>query len=116
MHGRTSGWNEAFYLDKAGAPQIGDLEVKASVKGHPELKVEYVNSPTVFPKRVGVYTPEWGRTAGHRVVDGQKKDVREVVVEKDRVVRNRTKLSNKARRSAVSSSWAATRWPSAWRS
>ena len=97
LHGRTSGWNEAFYLDKAGAPQIGDLEVKASVKGHPELKVEYVNSPTVFPKRVGVYTPEWGRTAGSRVVDGQKKNVREVVVEKGRVVRNRTKLSNKAK-------------------
>ncbi len=96
LHGRTSGWNEAFYVDKAGAPQIGDLEVKASVKGHPELKVEYVNSPTVFPKRVGVYTPEWGRTAGSRVVDGQKKNVREVVVEKGRVVRNRTKLSNKA--------------------
>ena len=97
LHGRTSGWNEAFYLDKAGTPQIGDLEVKASVKGHPELKVEYVNSPTVFPERVGVYTPEWGRTAGHRVVDGQKKNVREVMVEKGRVVRNRTKLSNKAK-------------------
>ena len=97
LHGRASGWNEAFYLDKAGTPQIGELEVEASVKGHPELRVEYVNSPTVFPKRVGVYTPEWGRTAGNRVVDGHKKGVREVVVEKGRVVRNRTKLSNNAK-------------------
>jgi hypothetical protein len=94
IHGRTSGWNEAFSISKAGVPEIGALEVKAKVKGHDELRLEYVNSPTVFAGRVGVFTPEWGRTSGSSVVDGQKKNVREVVIDKNRVVSNKGKLSN----------------------
>ena len=95
IHGRTSGWNDAFSISKAGVPEIGDLEVKAKVKGHDELRLEYVNSPTVFARRVGVFTPEWGRTSGSNVVDGQKKNVREVVInEKNRVVSNKGKLSS----------------------
>ncbi len=94
LHGRTSGWNTAFSVSKAGVPNIGELEVKADVKKHPELKVATVNSPSVEADRVGVYTPDWGRTVGDRVTDGQRKRVREVVVDKGRVVRNRTKLSN----------------------
>ena len=95
LHGRTSGWNTAFSLSKAGVPNIGELEVKATVKKHPELNVATVNSPSVVAARVGVYTPDWGRTVGSRVTDGQQKNVREVVVQNNHVVRNRTKLSNK---------------------
>jgi exopolysaccharide biosynthesis protein len=46
---------------------------------------------------VGVYTPAWGRTVGTRVTDGETSGVREVFVRDGRVVRNRTRLSDKQR-------------------
>ena len=64
--------------------------MKAVVKKHPELRVGNVNSASVAADRIGVYTPDWGRTVGTRVTDGIKTGVREVVVEDGRVIRNRT--------------------------
>ena len=93
LHGREIGWNRAFYLNRAGTPAIGDVQMKADVKQHPELKVANVNSPTVTADRVGVYTTAWNRTVGSRVTDGETTGVREVVIENNRVVRNRTRLS-----------------------
>jgi Phosphodiester glycosidase len=94
LHGRETGWNRAFYLTDDGVPNIGDVSMKARVKKHDELKVTTVNSPTVEVDRVGVYTPAWGTTVGTRVTDGIKSGVREVVIENDRVVRNRARLSD----------------------
>ncbi|MEO5851959.1 MAG: phosphodiester glycosidase family protein [Nocardioides sp.] len=93
LHGRETGWNRAFYLNRAGTPAIGDIEMKAVIKQHPELRVGNVNSPTVAVDRVGVYTPAWGRTIGTRVTDDIKSGVREVVVKDGRVIRNRNRLS-----------------------
>lgn len=93
IHGRETGWNRAFYLNRAGTPAIGDIAMKAVVKKHPELVVGNVNSATVALDRVGVYTPDWGRTVGTRVTDGVTSGVREVVVKDGRVIRSRTRLS-----------------------
>ena len=102
LHGRESGWNRAFYLNRAGVPAIGDVAMKAVVKNNPRLRVGNVNSPTVALDRVGVYSPDWGRTVGSRVTDGDTSAVREVVIENNRVVRNRTRLSdNRKIRGAV---------------
>jgi phosphodiester glycosidase len=90
---RESGWNRGFYFTREGLPWIGDLAIRAWVKGRPNLRVGSVNSPTVADDRVGFYTRDWGRTVGTRVTDGQRTGVREVVVEKGRVVRISRRLS-----------------------
>lgn len=70
VSGRTHGWNSAFYLDDAGVPRIGELPIVASLPGHPYVRITNVNSPQVMPGGIGVYTPDWGTTAGGRWVDG----------------------------------------------
>jgi hypothetical protein len=92
LHGRLTGWNSSFYLGPGGVPQIGPLPVLARIKQHPGITITNVNSPSVAIGGVGVYTPAWGRTSGYRVVDGQTRDVRMVLVRDGRVVRTSTRL------------------------
>jgi hypothetical protein len=93
VHGPVEGWNAGFWIDRAGKPQIGELAVKAKIKQRPKLRLANYNSPTVAPGSIGAYSPDWGYTVGARVTDGQTKRVREVVVDRGRVISNRTRLS-----------------------
>jgi hypothetical protein len=94
LHARDSGWNSAFYLDRNGKPGIGTLDMAARIKEHPDLVVTNLNSPFVKPGGIGIYTRGWGRTAGYRVTDGQKREVRMVVIRDGRVRDTRQKLTN----------------------
>ena len=92
LHGRLSGWNSAFSFTRSGVPQIGQLEVVTTIKQRPGVTITNVNSPSVAIGGIGVYSRAWGKTSGYRVVDGQTRDVRMVLLRKGKVVRNRTKL------------------------
>jgi hypothetical protein len=92
LHGRTTGWNSAFYLDQRGRLTIGQLPLALRVAHQPQIELTRFNSPVVAPGQVGFYTPRWGRTAGYEMTDGQRKDVRAVWIKNKRVVRKSTKL------------------------
>lgn len=92
LHAREQGWNKAFFIDRQGHADIGELPMTARVLKHPDLEVTNLNSPFVYPGGIGVYTHRWGRTAGYAVTQGQRDKVREVVVKNGRVVKNRGKL------------------------
>jgi hypothetical protein len=93
LHARRAGWNSAFYLDRAGVPAIGELPMKAKIVQHPELQVTNLNSPFVQPGGIGIYNHSWGRTAGYRVTDGQRRDVRMVTIRGGRVVATQRTLT-----------------------
>ena len=93
LHGRRSGWSSAFYLTGTGRPRIGTLSLVASLVQRPGISVTNLNSPFVAPDGVGIYTRAWGRTAGYRVTDGQRRGVRAVEVRSGRVRAVRTRLS-----------------------
>jgi Phosphodiester glycosidase len=92
MNGVQSGWNSAFWVDAAGVPHIGDLYADAVLPQRRHLDVTTVNSPSVRKGEVGLYTEKWGTLAGYRVVDGQRRGVRMVVVRHGRVVSNRQRF------------------------
>lgn len=92
LHGRSEGWNSAFYLTRKGRPEIGTLAVTARILQHPELEITNLNSPFVRPGGIGIYTGRWGRTSGYRVTDGQRKHVRIVHIQDGRVQVNKKKL------------------------
>ena len=109
MHARKDGWNRAFYI-KHGVPGIANLPMTAKVVQEPWMKIKHLNSPTIFDGQIGVYDYRWGPTAGYRVVDDQREDVRQVVIRKNVVVSSKPTLRT-ARRSAASCSSAAARAP-----
>jgi len=86
IHGRVSGWNNAFYLDARGVPQIGDLPMRFGVPGHTGIKISGINQPIVPADSVGVYTAAWGKNAGFTVTEGQTKGIRVVQLLKGKVV------------------------------
>ena len=92
LHGRVSGWNSAFYLDRAGRPRIDTLPIKLSIRQRPELTITGLNSPYAEPGGIVAYTPDWGRTAGRLVTQGQRHRVRAVVVRHGRVRSSSAKL------------------------
>lgn len=92
MNGVQSGWNSAFWVDKAGVPHIGDLYADAVVKQRPNLDITTVNSPSVRPDGIGLYTEKWGKLRKYRVVDGKRRGVRLVVVHNGRVASNKRKF------------------------
>lgn len=91
---RRHGWLTTFTIDRKEVPRINRQRLVASVAQHPSWEIAHFNSPTVFPDRIGVYTPKWGRTLGDRVTDGRNAHVREVMVRGGRVVYNTSELSN----------------------
>jgi hypothetical protein len=97
LNGVQSGWNSAFWVDAAGVPHIGDLYADAVLRQRPDLDVTSVNSPSVRQGEVGLYTHRWGTLTKYRVVDGQRRGVRMVVVRNGRVVSNRSRLSGSLR-------------------
>ena len=92
LNGVQSGWNSAFWVDSAGQPHIGDLYADAVVRQRPTLDITTVNSPSVHPNSIGLYTGTWGTLTGYRVVDGSRRGVRMVVVRNDRVVSNKKRF------------------------
>jgi hypothetical protein len=92
MNGVQSGWNSAFWVDASGLPHIGDLYADAVLRQRPGLDVTTVNSPSVRPGQIGLYTQKWGTLIKYRVVDGHHRGVRMVVVRHGRVVSNRTRF------------------------
>ena len=92
LNGVQSGWNSAFWVDTTGVPHIGDLYADAVLRQRPELDITTVNSPSVRPGGVGLYTAKWGTLTRYRVVDGQRRGVRMVVVRNGRVVSNRSRF------------------------
>lgn len=94
IHARRDGWNNAFFINRSGRPDIDDLPMDAQVLGHPDLHVTNLNSSFVASDGIGIYTPRWGRTAGYQVTRGQREHVRQVVVQDGRVVRSRARLSD----------------------
>jgi hypothetical protein len=56
MNGVQTGWNSAFWVDASGVPHIGDLYADAVIKQRPGLDITTVNSPSVRPGQVGLYT------------------------------------------------------------
>jgi hypothetical protein len=92
MNGVQSGWNSAFWIDAAGAPHIGDLYADTVLRQLPELDVTTVNSPSVRSGEIGAYTNKWGTLTTYRVVDGQRRNVRMVIVRNGRVVSNRSRF------------------------
>ena len=93
LHARKFGWNRAFLI-KDGVPTIANLPMKAKVVQEPWMKILHYNSPTIFDGRIGVYDYRWGVTAGYRVVDGQREDVRQVVIRDNHVVSNEPTLTH----------------------
>jgi len=92
LNGVQSGWNSAFWVDGAGVPHIGELYADAVVNQRPALDITTVNSPSVRPGQIGLYTKDWGTLTGYRVVDGTRRHVRMVVVRHDRVVSNKARF------------------------
>jgi hypothetical protein len=92
LNGVESGWNSAFWVDAGGAPHIGELYADAVVRQRPRLDITTVNSPSVRSGEIGLYTKEWGALRKTRVVDGQKRGIRMVIVRKGKVFANRTKF------------------------
>jgi hypothetical protein len=92
LNGVQSGWNSAFWVDSAGVPHIGDLYADAVVRQRPDLDITTVNSPSVRPGEVGLYTEKWGTLTKYRVVDGERRGVRMVVVRHGRVVSSRSRF------------------------
>jgi hypothetical protein len=86
LHGRTSGWNSAFYIAH-GRPAIGDLPLALRVRKHPKIDLASLNSPYVRRGTVGYYTRAWGDTGGYALTQGQRKRVVVVWIKNKRVVR-----------------------------
>ena len=92
LHGRTSGWNAAFYIDRNGRPEIGDLPMRTKVTRHPRIRVSSLNAPYVEADSIGAYTKAWGPISGYSMTNGQRHRVRVVWIRKNRVVKGRKVL------------------------
>jgi len=93
LHAARYTWNNAFWTDRAGTSRIGRVPLEASIAEHPQLPLTNVNSPRARAGAIGVWTRQWGETAGYSITDGQKRDVRMVVVDGGMVVANTTDLT-----------------------
>ena len=94
LHAAEYTWNNAFYVSGDGRPHIGPLHLTAHIDEYPQLGITNYNSPRVRAGRIGIYTPRWGRTSGFSITDGQRSDVRMVVIQSNRVVANRAGVTD----------------------
>jgi hypothetical protein len=92
LNGPRAGWNNAFFYDRHGHPQIDVLPMMPLVKERPKLAITNVNSPSVRPGGIGAYNRQWGLTSGYRITDGQSRDVRMVLIREGKVVQTRSRL------------------------
>ena len=94
LHGARYTWNNAFWMDASGRPTIGEMPLDAQILEYPQMDLANVNSPRARAGAIGVWDPQWGTTSGYSITDGQKRDVRMVVVDNGRVVANTTDISS----------------------
>lgn len=94
LHGARYTWNNAFWIDGSGRAAIGEMPLEAQILEYPQMELTNVNSPRARAGAIGVWDSKWGTTSGYSITDGQKRDVRMVVVDQDRVVANTTDLSS----------------------
>ncbi|MGH3345618.1 MAG: phosphodiester glycosidase family protein [Nocardioides sp.] len=93
LHAARHTWNNAFWTDGEGTSRIGRVPLEASIAEYPQLPLTNVNSPRARAGAIGVWTRQWGETAGYSITDGQRDDVRMVVVDDGRVVASTTDLT-----------------------
>jgi hypothetical protein len=93
LHAARHTWNNAFWTDRAGTSRIGRMPLEASIAEFPQLPLTNVNSPRARAGAIGVWTRQWGETAGYSITDGQRNDVRMVVVDGGMVVANTPDLT-----------------------
>lgn len=92
--GRRTTWTSSFWIGADETPHIGQRRLLASIEQHPRWRIAHLNSPTVWAGQIGVYTPAWGTLVGTRVVDRQRRGVRQVVIRHGRVRSNSTTLTS----------------------
>lgn len=93
LHASLHTWNNAFYFTHDGTPRIGVRRVTARINQFPQMEITNVNSPRVRVASIGIYNAAWGRTSGYSITDGQRRNVRMVVIQDGRVVANKTSLN-----------------------
>lgn len=93
LHASLHTWKNAFYFRRDGTPRIGARRVTAQIHQFPQMEITNVNSPRVRVASIGIYNPAWGRTSGYSITDGQRRNVRMVVIQDGRVVANKTSLN-----------------------
>ncbi|HET8718973.1 MAG TPA: phosphodiester glycosidase family protein [Nocardioidaceae bacterium] len=93
LHAPASDWNHTFSVDKRGVATIARsfLEARVVRTGRRAIPVSNLNSPTLAPGGVGIYTHLWGATSRARVIPGSGK-TRAVVVRGGRVRDKRVHL------------------------
>lgn len=94
VSGPKVGWipeNMSLWFN-AGEPRLGPLSVQWKLRQHPAWTIGGADTPRLRKGQIGVYTSHWGRTKGRSVTQGVRR-TREVVVRGNRVIANRTKLS-----------------------
>jgi hypothetical protein len=94
LHAESTAWANAFWEDRAGRFHVGPLSFVARVVGHPHWPVTGLNSPHLAAHGIGIYTSRFGNAAGLRVVDGNRGNVRQVVVRGGVVRSTSTTLSH----------------------
>ena len=95
LTGSREGWipgvNSTLWFDESG-PHVSPLSVQYTIRQQRDWLVSGFNHPRVPRGQIGVFTHAFNRTKGYDVTGG-KKNAREVVLRKNRVVSNRVKLS-----------------------
>lgn len=94
LHAAAYTWRNAFWIDRRGRARVGVMPLAARIVEYPQMEIANVNSPRVREGKIGIWDSQWGQTSGYSVTDGQKRRVRMVVLENDRVVANTTDLDS----------------------
>ncbi len=89
MHGARETWFNTFFITTDGTAHISPLRLQASIAEYPQIQITNYNSPRVRAGSIGIYTRHWGDSRGYSITDGQRKDLRTVLVDHGRVVANR---------------------------
>ncbi len=93
LHAARHTWNNAFWTSRRGESRITKVLLEASIAEYPQMQLTNVNSPRARAGAIGVWDRKWGDTAGYSITDGQRSNVRMVVIDGRRVVANTTNLT-----------------------
>jgi exopolysaccharide biosynthesis protein len=93
LHAARHTWNNAFWTSGKGESGIGKVLLEASIAEYPQMQLTNVNSPRARAGAIGVWNRKWGDTSGYSITDGQRSDVRMVVIDGGLVVANTADLT-----------------------
>lgn len=94
LHATKYSWRNAFWIQPNGRARIGVMPMSAQIAEYPQMEITNVDAPRVREGKIGIWDASWGTTSGYSITDGQKRNVRMVVVADGRVVANTTSLSS----------------------